>query len=387
MWRVGLVALAACGRIGFATSSASIDDGRNDDADLRPTGCVAQIAAGHEHTCARREDGSALCWGQGTNFELGDGAKENRSSPVAVATTGLARISIGGRFTCGIDGIGKVRCWGQGNEGQLGDGQRVSSADANLVPATRPVAFAGHGARHSVFVLDDGTAVHSGCRRYQQAIPKCMTPDGNLDVLPVNGISAIGVGSWHTCGISGANQVFCFGDNSEGQLGDGGTTFSAVPVFPTSADATSIAAGRRHTCIITTDGGVECWGDNSSGQLGDGTQVTRGTPAAVPGLGEVVQLAAGGGFTCARTTDGAVRCWGSNGAGQLAQPIALDVDPNPRVIEGLPPAIDIAVGTAHACALDARGVMRCWGWSNSGQLGLGDAIDRAAPEIVAIPCP
>ena len=178
---------------------------------------------------------------------------------------------------------------------------------------------------------------------------------------------------------------------------------------------TAIAAGNAHTCAVTTAGGVKCWGDNSSGQLGDGTQTLRTTPVVVcQTYNEATQrctevfsgasgsLALGLLHTCAATTAGGVKCWGWNGRGQLGNPDAsclekaIIIEPNtiepasgelveapcsttPVEVVGLTDAVAVAAGSTHTCALIAGGRVKCWGENFLGQLGDGTTTSRLTP--------
>ncbi|WP_169928959.1 hypothetical protein [Macromonas bipunctata] len=238
---------------------------------------MASIIAGEYHTCAITTAGGVKCWGWNKYGQLGDGSTTDSSVPVAVAdlTSGVASISTGEYHTCALTMAGGVKCWGANWDGQLGN---PSYADSSV-----PVAVAD---------LTSGVASISG-------------------------------GSKHTCALTKAGGVKCWGRNTHGQLGDGSTTDSSVPVAVVglTSGLASVSTGEYHTCAITTAGGVKCWGWNEDGQLGDGSTTDSSVPVAVADLTSGVASISGGyHHTCVVTTAGGAKCWGANWSGQLGNP-------------------------------------------------------------------
>lgn len=200
-----------------------------------------------------------------------------------------------------------------------------------------------------------------------------------VQVTGVTGVVAVAAGQAHTLALTDDGRVFAWGGNAWGQLGDGTTSGRTAP-YQVATGISRIAAGQYHSIALKTDGTVLIWGANGSGQLGDGTQVSKSTPQAVPSLTGVAAVAGGYTHTLIAKTDGAVWAWGSNGNGQLG-----DGSTTPRLS---PVAIitlagvaitDLAAGNVHSLARAANGLVYAWGNSNSGQLGDGTVEQRLTP--------
>jgi alpha-tubulin suppressor-like RCC1 family protein len=196
--------------------------------------------------------------------------------------------------------------------------------------------------------------------------------------VSAGGFKAGEYSSFHTCALTIAGGVKCWGSNEYGQLGNGAATNSATPVdvVGMSSGITAVSAGKYHNCALTIAGGVKCWGRNNSSQLGDGTTTDSSTPVDVVGLSSgITAVSAGGLHICALTIAGGVKCWGDNYYGQLGYGMTTD-SATPVDIIGLFYGIEaLSAGEYFTCALTDEGGVKCWGDRRSGQLGSGMLVD------------
>ncbi len=381
-----LVALAACGRVGF---DERLDAAPPFDATDAPPSEVGQLALGGRTSCFLRADGSSVyCWGNGFGGRRGDNQTTNSGTPgLALVPEPSDAIWAGDGGVCAraAEG-GTIRCWGQNQDGQLGLGH----TDQVLVPTLVPTL---EGSRAIGFATTnvcgfDGTQVV--CAGHGPVLGDGINVTRSVFAPATDGLalSTLVGGDDHMCGLTSANSVVCWGSNQFGQLGNGtvGGT-SGVPIEGPRGPYASLVAGDYFTCGLTPDRTVECWGSNADLQLGD-EGVARGVPAVVPNLDNVIGLAAGSYTMCALRTDRTVWCWGGHYAGVLG-----DGETTTNRAAPLPAAIDSVVQVAsttdaHFCALKTDGTVWCWGRNELGQLGIGviDPDDHRAPEqVIGLP--
>jgi alpha-tubulin suppressor-like RCC1 family protein len=353
---------------------------------------VTAIAAGDSHTCALTVAGGVLCWGLNGDGQLGDGTTTNRLVPAAVSglASGVAALAAGGAHTCALTTSGGMVCWGSNASGQLGNGTTMSRSTPIAVTGLGTgIAAITAGYSHTCAMSTGGGMGCWGNNLNGQlgdgTTTQRLTPTA-VSGLGVSGVAAISAGNSHTCALTTGAGALCWGTNYTGQLGDGTTTQRLTPtaVSGLGSGVTAIAAGDTHTCALKAGAGATCWGDNGSGRLGDGTTTSRLTPTAVSGLGSgVAAINGGGSHTCSLMTGGPIRCWGSNGEGQLGDG-TTQVRVTPTAVSGLGSGVAaIVTGDAHTCALTAAGGVLCWGDNGSGRLGDGTATDRSTPTAVS----
>ncbi len=263
-------------------------------------------------------------------------------------------VAAGGQHTCALTIAGGVKCWGDNGGGQLGDGTTTDRST--------PVDVSGL----------------------------------------TSGVAAVAAGDAHTCALTTAGGVKCWGLNVNGELGDGQACGIACrsPV-DVCADATcatnlggvaAVSAGNFHTCALMKAGGLKCWGFNNGGQVGDGSSGNiRTTPVNVAGLTSGVAAVAAGGFhTCALMKAGGLKCWGSNTVGQVGDGTSGNIRSTPVdvcatgasapcVSNPLSGVAAVSAGAGHTCALMTAGGLKCWGLNNLGRLGDGTTTSRSTP--------
>jgi alpha-tubulin suppressor-like RCC1 family protein len=312
-------------------------------------GCAAQAANPY---------GWAYGWGSNASGQLGDGTTINRTTPVAVDTSGallgktVIAIAAGWNHTVVLTSDGKLFAWGANNVGQLGDGTTNSSAT--------PVAVNMSGA------------------------------------LLGKSVSAIAANGSHTVALTSDGKLFGWGHNVYGALGDGTTINRTTPVAVVMSGVllgktvTAITAGRDHTVVLTSDGKLFAWGANGRGALGDVTTINRTTPVAVAMsgalLGKTVSaVTAGNGYTVALTSEGKVFAWGWGQFGQLGVGTTWDfLGPTVEASGALlgKTVIAIAAHNVSTVALTSDGQVFAWGWNRWGQLGDGTNSDRTTPVAI-----
>ena len=182
----------------------------------------------------------------------------------------------------------------------------------------------------------------------------------------------LAVADHHACAALGDGTVRCWGENANGQLGDGTVALRAAPVRAIGlTEAVEVAVGPEHSCAVRRNGEVWCWGSNHHGQLGVRRGAFHPQPIRVPGIEAARHVATGDRHTCAELVSGQVWCWGGNDHGQLGAPATPPEPARPRRVEHLPPVQQVALGVLTSCALTQRGDVICWGDNSLGQQGTG----------------
>jgi alpha-tubulin suppressor-like RCC1 family protein len=297
-------------------------------------------------------DGNIYCWGESYYAFSGNGYR--LANPTEIAKPALfdnkrfTKVSVGVSTICAI-ADSQAYCWGAGENGQIGNGaaQRVDTP----------------------------------------------TPVSTLGLLSGKTVTDISVGGNHACAVADG-KAYCWGNNSNGQLGNGTTTSSNSPVQVSSAGVlagktiNSISAGSNHTCAIASSTAY-CWGYNQQGQLGNGTTTSSNSPVQVSSAGVLAgktinSISTSSNHTCA-IASGAAYCWGYNQQGQLGNGTTTSSNSPVQVSSAGVLAgktfNSISARSNHTCAI-AGSAAYCWGYNQSGQLGNGTQTDSSTPVTV-----
>ena len=348
----------------------------------------ASVNAGSIASCGTGTSARTVCWGDNLRGELGDnsttGPDQCNSVPCSLTPTLVANadtfvvVSVGGAHACGVTPppVGAAECWGASYFGQLGNGP-------------------------------SGGAQLCGVAGVTDLLPCSTTPVTVSGGLTFASVSA---GALHTCGVTSAGAVYCWGFNEGGQLGDNTTTgpetcsaFGETFACSTVPDAVGggltfamVSAGGAHTCGVTTTGAAYCWGSNGAGQLGDnapggpqqcgpaaGTFPCSMTPVPVAGGLSFASVTAGASYTCGLTTANVAYCWGENFGGQLGDGTTTFASSPVAVLGGLSfTALSASASdSGHTCGVTTSGAAYCWGFGQSGELGAGPTITQSLTPV------
>jgi len=356
------------------------------DVATLPDHAVTDLRASTSNTCAVA-GGTLYCWGL-----LADGSTATIPMRVPDSAAGIFRaVSGGAGARCATETAGTVVCWGSNDRGELAQGDRVSR--------TTPTRVALPGSTHAVAGRFD-----SFCTRLDDGRLECWgqndegqmgqsDPEGSSDALePVRVEMAtdwtdVDTGQGHTCGIRGSGALYCWGRNTDGELGQG--TGASIQIrtptlVPGTQDWTSVVAGQNHTCGLRSPGRLYCFGNGSDGQLGISPRTSTDVPVQVDDATDYRVVSTDTFHGCGIRGAGTLWCWGRNAEGQLGTGDTKDRDTPTQIGLDVDWA-DVTVGRFHTCARRTDGTAWCTGANDTGQLGTGDTERRDVFTLVVWP--
>jgi len=365
-----------------AGNDAPFDGGQGGEAagcgapfDAPADAVIADVVAGHGHSCARFTDGSAWCWGTNYYGELGNllPMVDFDTAVRAEVVDCAVELSLGHEHSCFGMLDGSLWCWGLNGYGQLGNGGTPPTlTPTQVLLPTKAIQMSSFGG--------------GSCAVTEQYDVWCWghnvlggwpgSSSGQSDEPLMIGLVAREVcwGNVFGCGIRHDGELWCWGHNDYGQLGDGTFEHRVTPAPVVGlTDVVQADTFGSHACAVTESGELWCWGKNTDGLLGTGDFETQSLPGRVEGLSHVAQVATSLKHTCVRLDDGSVTCWGSNSGGELGDGTGVD-SLTPILVPGLSDVVDIAAGLGHTIALRADGEVLCWGWAPAGECGIDPPV-------------
>jgi alpha-tubulin suppressor-like RCC1 family protein len=359
-------------------------------------------------------DTKVVAWGSNSYGQVGDATTTRRLLPGATDATGvlagktIIAVAEGYLHSLVLCADGTVAAWGHNGYGQLGNGGTAPGSvpvavDRSGVLAGKTVVAIAAGPFHNLALCSDGTVAAWGYNNYGQLgtgtketsrVPVRVNPTGALDGKQVVAVAAA---AYHSFALCADGTLAAWGYNDEGELGDGSTANSSVPVAVDLSGAlagkriASLSAGQYHTLALCTDGTLLAWGYNNRGQLGNGSIVSSKVPVDIGSSGvlagkPVVATRASGAHSLALCADGTLVAWGWNKHGELG--LTGDAQSNVPVAIDLTGAgggialTQIALGGSHSLALFADGTLAAWGDNTYGQLGNSSTTPSAVPVAV-----
>jgi len=344
----------------------------------------SEIAAGDRLTCGIAVGGALQCWGVDDDEVLGPAGDVLAPAPIGVAGLSgptWEHIAVDRTHACATTTAGALWCWGRGDESQLGGGDTASHA-AREVPVVAPATRwqdVGVG-RGFTCARDNAVGLFCWGRNDQNRVgdPQHLGSAIGAPFQVAGGIAGLVVAEAHACAISSADaSLACWGWNLDNAVDERDADVGVAPpraVQPGGDDATWLAADvssdlQPHSCGVTTAGDLFCWGAGDSGRLGTGDSLDHATPTRVA-MGGWEAVATGGPMSCGLRDGGELWCWGRGAIGARGDGTQVDAPSPVRVGDRLGWR-QVVAGRGHICAIDADRALWCWGDDSSLQLGVG----------------
>ncbi|MBL7893443.1 MAG: T9SS type A sorting domain-containing protein [Bacteroidia bacterium] len=341
------------------------------------------IATGGAHSMVICDDKTLMIWGSNVFGQFGNGTNINSVVPLQNnSLTGIIAIAAGDAHSLALNNIGTVWTWGINANGQLGDGSNVfdSNVPVQVSSLTGVIAIRG-GGFHSLALKKDSTVWAWGENNNGQLGDGTNTPSNvPVQVSSLKGIIGIAAAGLHSLAVKSDGTVWAWGWNTNGQLGNGTSTFfENVPVQVDSlTDIIAVAGGANFSLALKNDSTVWAWGLNSSGELGTGNNTSSNVPVQVNSLTGIMAIEAGGWHSIALKNNGTVWAWGANNVGELGD--STNITRNvPVQVSNLAGVTAISSEGYHSLCIKKNGTLWAWGSNSNGELGNGDSIDSNVP--------
>ena len=402
----------------------------------------SQVSRGIHSTCAITVAGVLKCWGYNANGTVGDGTTTLVTSPKVIdAGTNYSTLSNSMSYTmCAITTTGVLKCWGLGTSGQVGNGASLTRLSPTVINSGTNYSAVSNGQDVTCGITTAGVLRCWGAdRNYNMGLSVNATFNSPQTIHTGESFSQVIVNDQRICALNSLNVMKCAGERHMGLMADGITSqlhsFSAVSgldqfsslsfngqymssgiksdgtlwmwgfgrtssdyigdasvqeivlspqqvLITTGSTFTKVSKGNQHTCAIRSDQKLYCWGFNSNGNVGDNTTTNRSLPVAVDAASNYIDVSAGNGFTCGITSAGVLKCWGRNASNSVGDNTTTQRN-SPVIINSGTSYKALAQSSYYTmCAITTADELKCWGYNNYGQVGVGGTTNTAIPTVV-----
>ena len=350
------------------------------------------ISAGDNHSVAVNSDGKLYAWGQNTSGELGNGTTDTRTVPVQENTfaTDWSQVSAGLGFTVAIKTDGSMWAWGYNYYGQFGNGKDGANENTNTIAVEGPAGnwtSVTTGSRYTVAIKSDGSMWAWGKGDSGQLGEGLIVNENSPVQENTNAMNwlEVSAGNNHNLALNSLGELYAFGENTYGQIGDSSNGRSLVPKR-IGSDKTwaSVSAGYDHSLAKTTSGELWAWGRNDYKQLGDETVQGYNYPVQVhTSATNWLSLSSGRYFNTAINENGELWSWGYNNHGNLGNGMKTDILIPTQEETKVSNWIDAGAGYRFSVGLKSDGTLWTWGSNSSSALGDGGNVGKISPNRIA----
>ena len=354
--------------------------------------------------------GDLYTWGDNIYGQLGDSNSGNQANllvPTLVqyfVDNAINQVSLGTNHSAAIDASGNLYTWGHNGYGKLGHNDSVQRSEPTLVQyfVTNNIVIdqVSLGSNHSAAIDANGNLYTWGYN-YNGQLGDSTNTDKLVPTLVLYfdtnsiDITQVSLGHYHSSAIDATGKLYTWGNNENGKLGDNTNTNrwvpTLVPYFDTnSIDITQVSLGHYHSSAIDATGKLYTWGRNNRGQLGDSTNTDKLVPTLVPYFDtnsiDITQVSLGNNHSSAIDATGKLYTWGRNYHGQLGDNTETE-SWVPTLVSDLSNVVinQVSLGGFHSSAVDANGKLYTWGGNYHGQLGNGSVFHVLVPGVVQLP--
>ncbi len=365
-------------------------DGETDEPGTEEPGTeetiVTQVEIGGYNSAVITENGDLYSWGNNWWGVLGNGTADHNICLIPTKImSNVKLVSLGETHSAAITENGDLYTWGRNDYGQLGNGTTTAQSEANPIPIKimSNVKSVSLGSWHGAAITENGDLYTWGYNSYGQ-LGNGTTESSSTPIKIMSNVKSVSLGSVHSAAITENGDLYTWGSNWDGELGNGTTEYICSIPTKIMSNVKSVSLGEDHSAAITKNGDLYTWGDNELGQLGNGTttDVFTSNPTPIKIMSNIKAVSLGKSASAAVTKNGDLYTWGSNSCGKLGNGTTEDSYIPIKIMSNVK---SVSLGWwSHSAAITQNGDLYSWGYNSSGQLGNGTTEDSYIPIKIVI---